>query len=200
MKKKNVVLYAGVLSMVMLGGCGTSTSNETSTPVTQEVTQDATEAPEVTEAPEAEKATTGNEEKNNSTEVTNEENTSEETEVQEETADTDVDSRTAFSSLMTEIYAVKTDSTSAETVAESLKNYAFSYCEPDASSSYSSVFETMANDWFLAIEETEGKDVRSEFSECFHTVTSTAQKMDETLEYDVAYENVVNGILAAIGE
>ena len=125
MKKKNVVLYAGVLSMVMLGGCGTSTSNETSTPVTQEVTQDATEAPEVTEAPEAEKATTGNEEKNNSTEVTNEENTS---------------------------------------------------------------------------EETEGKDVRSDFSECFHTVTSTAQKKDETLEYDAAYANVVNGILAAIGE
>lgn len=189
MKKKNVVLYAGILSMVMLGGCGASTSTENSTPATQEAT----------EAPVADEATLENEEKNNSTEVTNEENASEETEIQEEleeTADTDADSHTAFSSLMTEIYEVKTDSASAETVAENLKNYAFTYGEPSSSSA----FETLANDWFLAIEETEGNDVRSEFSECFHTVTSTAQEMNETLEYDVAYTNVVNGILAAIGE
>ena len=30
--------------------------------------------------------------------------------------------------------------------------------------------------------------------------TSTAKEMDETLEYDAAYTNVVNGILGAIGE
>lgn len=193
MKKKNVVLYAGILSMAMLGGCGASTLTENSTPVTQEATQEATEAPV------ADEATLENEEKNNSTEVTNEENASEETEIQEEqeeTADTDADSHTAFSSLMTEIYEVKTDSASAETVAENLKNYAFTYGEPSSSSA----FETLAYDWFLAMEETEGNDVRSEFSECFHTVTSTAQEMDETLEYDVAYTNVVNGILGAIGE
>ena len=74
MKKKNVVLYAGILSMVMLGGCGASTSTDNSTPATQEAT----------EAPVADEATLENEEKNNSTEVTNEENASEETEIQEE--------------------------------------------------------------------------------------------------------------------
>ena len=68
MKKKNVFFYAGVLSVAMLVGCGASTSNETSTPVTQEVT----------EIPEAEDTTSENVEKNNSTEVINEENTSEE--------------------------------------------------------------------------------------------------------------------------
>lgn len=165
MKKKNVVLCAGILSMVMLVGCGTSTSNETGRPATQEVT----------ETSEAEDSTIENEEKDNSTEA---------------------ESHTAFSSLMTEIYEVKTDSASAETVAENLKKYAFTYGAPSSSS----VFETLANDWFLAIEETEGNDVRSEFSECFHTVTSTAQEMDETLEYDLAYTNVVEGILRAIGE
>lgn len=180
MKKKNVVLYAGVLSMAMLVGCGASTSNETSTPVTQEVT----------EIPEAEDTTSENVEKDNSTEVINEENTS------EEITDANVDAQTAFSSLMTEIYEVKNDSASAETVAENLKNYAFTYGAPSSSS----VFESLANDWFLAIEETGGSDVRSEFSECFNTVTSTAKEMDETLEYDAAYTNVVNGILGAIGE
>ena len=50
------------------------------------------------------------------------------------------------------------------------------------------------------MQDTEGKDVRSEFSGSFQIVTSTAQKMDENLEYDAAYLNVVNGILAAIGE
>ena len=204
MKKKNVFFYAGVLSVAMLVGCGASTSNETSTPVTQEVT----------EIPEAEDTTIENVEKNNSTEVINEENTSEENtseentseeitseemeiqEEQEEITDANVDAQTAFSSLMTEIYEVKNDSASAETVAENLKNYAFTYGAPSSSSA----FESLANDWFLAIEETEGSDVRSEFSECFNTVTSTAKEMDETLEYDAAYTNVVNGILGAIGE
>ena len=189
MKKKNVVLYAGVLSMAMLVGCGASTSNETSTPVTQEVT----------EILEAEDTTSENVEKDNSTEVINEEITSEEMEIQEEQeeiTDANVDAQTAFSSLMTEIYEVRNDSQNAETVAENLKNYAFTYGAPSSSS----VFESLANDWFLAIEETEGSDVRSEFSECFNTVTSTAKEMDETLEYDAAYTNVVNGILGAIGE
>lgn len=202
MKKKNVVLCAGVLSMAMLVGCGESTSNENSTPVTQEVTQ------EVTETPEAEDAASENEEKDDSTEVTNEENASEEIEIQEEqaeqegqaeqeeTTDANVDAHTAFSSIMAEIYEVKNDSASAETVAENFKNYAFTYGEPSSSST----FETLANDWFLAMEETEGSDVRSEFSECFQTVTSTAQEMDETLETDLAYTNVVSGILRAIGE
>ena len=117
-------------------------------------------------------------------------------EEQEEITDANVDAQTAFSSLMTEIYEVKNDSASAETVAENLKNYAFTYGAPSSSSA----FESLANDWFLAIEETEGSDVRSEFSECFNTVTSTAKEMDETLEYDAAYTNVVNGILGAIGE
>ena len=209
MKKKNVFFYAGVLSVAMLVGCGASTSNETSTPVTQEVT----------EIPEAEDTTIENVEKDNSTEVINEENTTEENtseeitseentseeitseemeiqEEQEEITDANVDAQTAFSSLMTEIYEVKNDSASAETVAENLKNYAFTYGAPSSSS----VFESLANDWFLAIEETEGSDVRSEFSECFNTVTSTAKEMDEALEYDAAYTNVVNGILGAIGE
>ena len=97
---------------------------------------------------------------------------------------------------MMEIYGVKTDSASAETVAENLKNYAFTYGQPSSSSA----FETLADDWFLAMEETEGNEVRSEFSKCFQTVTSTAQKMDETLESDLAYTNVVEGILRAIGE
>ena len=97
---------------------------------------------------------------------------------------------------MTEIYGVSTDAASAEEVAEKFKNYAFTYGAPSSSTA----FETMANDWFQTMEETEGKDIRSEFNGCFETVTSTAQEMDVTLEYDVAYLNVVNGILAAIGE
>ena len=97
---------------------------------------------------------------------------------------------------MTEIYGVSTDAASAEAVAEKFKNYAFTYGAPSSSTA----FETMANDWFQTMEETEGKDIRSEFNGCFETVTSAAQEMDVTLEYDVAYLNVVNGILAAIGE
>ena len=58
----------------------------------------------------------------------------------------------------------------------------------------------MANDWFDTMKNTEGNDIRSEFRESFDTVTSTAQNMDENLEFDVLYQNVINGISAAIGE
>ena len=183
MKKKNVILCAGILSMAMLGGCGGTTPEENNTVVTntQEVkdttetekpteTEDATETPESTELEDA-------------------------TETPEST-ETGVDSNAEFSSIMTEIYGVSTDAASAEAVAEKFKNYAFTYGAPSSSTA----FETMANDWFQTMEETEGKDIRSEFNGCFETVTSTAQEMDVTLEYDVAYLNVVNGILAAIGE
>ena len=165
MKKKNVILCAGILSMAMLGGCGGTTPEENNTVVTntQEV-KDTTETEKPTETPES--------------------------------TESGVDSNAEFSSIMTEIYGVSTDAASAEEVAEKFKNYAFTYGAPSSSTA----FETMANDWFQTMEETEGKDIRSEFNGCFETVTSTAQEMDVTLEYDVAYLNVVNGILAAIGE
>ena len=165
MRKKNLILCAGILSMAMLGGCGGTTPEENNTVVThtQEV-KDTTETEKPTETPES--------------------------------TETGVDSNAEFSSIMTEIYGVSTDAASAEAVAEKFKNYAFTYGAPSSSTA----FETMANDWFQTMEETEGKDIRSEFNGCFETVTSTAQEMDVTLEYDVAYLNVVNGILAAIGE
>ena len=164
MKKKNIILCAGILSMAILGGCGGTTPEENSTAITQEKTTD--------------------------TEATTEATTT------QETTETGVDSNAEFSSLMTEIYGVSTDAASAETVAEKFKDFAFT----NGAQSSSTTFETMANDWFQTMEETEGKDIRSEFNGCFETVTSTAQEMDVTLEYDVAYLNVVNGILAAIGE
>ena len=77
-----------------------------------------------------------------------------------------------------------------------MKTYSFNYGAPSSSP----IFESMANDWFDTMKNEEGKDIRSEFRGCFDTVTSTAQKMDETLEFDVAYLNVINGISAAIGE
>ena len=171
MKKKNVILCAGILSMAMLGGCGGTTPEENNTVVThtQEV-KDTTETEKPTETEDA-------------------------TETPEST-ESGVDSNAEFSSIMTEIYGVSTDAASAEAVAEKFKNYAFTYGAPSSSTA----FETMANDWFQTMEETEGKDIRSEFNGCFETVTSAAQEMDVTLEYDVAYLNVVNGILAAIGE
>lgn len=178
MKKKNIILYAGILAMAMLGGCAGTTSEENSTAITQEVeetaeTEETVETAETDEAIEAEEAT--------------------ET---QETAEGDVDSTAEFSLLMTEIYGVSNDAASAESVAENFKNFAFTYGAPSSSST----FETMANEWFQTMEEAEGKDIRSEFSGCFETVTSTAQEMDEALEFDVAYLNVVNGILAAIGQ
>ena len=36
MKKKNVILCAGILSMAMLGGCGGTTPEESNTAITQE--------------------------------------------------------------------------------------------------------------------------------------------------------------------
>lgn len=211
MKKRNMILCMGILSMAMCCGCGTTTQNEDATTATPEATQEVTETLEATETPEAtdaettqetQEGTIADEETTNTTESTNEEeSTSEETEIQEEqteTADTNADADTEidFSSLMTSIYEVNADSTNVETVAENLKNYAFAEGAPSSSSA----FESMANDWFDTMKDTEGKDIRSEFNECFTTVTSTAQEMDESLEYDVAYLNVINGILAAIGE
>ena len=204
MKKRNIILCAGVLSMAMLCGCESNNQTENTAKVTAEATQEVTDTEttlEVTEAvatPEATDAIIEDEGK----ETTAESNTvveqdSEKTEIQEENTETaDVDSQVTFSSLMTAIYEVDTSNIGAETVAEELKTYAFTNGEPSSSP----IFEEMANDWFDTMKNAEGKDIRSEFRKCFDTVTTTAQKMDETLEYDVAYLNVINGISAAIGE
>ena len=61
-------------------------------------------------------------------------------------------------------------------------------------------YSDVGSSYEQTMEATEGKDIRGEFSETFNNVTTTAQSKDETLEYDVAYLNVVNGILAAIGD
>lgn len=204
MKKKNIVLCAGVLSMAMLCGCEVTIQNENPTNVTAEATQEAVETSEVTETettPEAaetiiedeEKTTTA--ESNNEEDYTSEDYSSEEIETQEETEE-DGDSYADLASLMTAIYEVDTNSTDVESIAEQLKDYSFTYGAP----STSSVFESMANDWFDTMEDVEGTDIRSEFSECFNTVTLTAQNMDEDLEFDLSYLNVINGISAAIGE
>lgn len=204
MKKKTIILCAVVLSLAMLCGCEITIKNENTANVTAEATQEALETPEVTEAlttPEAtqniiedeEQTTTA--ESNNIEENASEEYSSEEITTQEETEE-NVDSYVDLASLMTAIYEVDTNSTSAENVAQQLKDYSFTYGGP----STSSVFESMANDWFDTMKSTEGKDIRSEFSECFNTVTLTAQKMDEELEFDLSYLNVINGISAAIGE
>lgn len=199
MRKKNIILCAGLLSMAMLCGCGEKSQKETTTDVTAEATQEATETTDETAStPEATDASTQDTEEETTTETTPvEEEVSEGTEVQEENAeDTITDSYAALSSLMTAIYGVDESSTNAETVAEELKTYAFTYGAPSSSTAY----ESMANDWFDTMKETEGKDIRSEFRKCFDTVTSTAASMDENLEFDVAYLNVINGISAAIGE
>ena len=163
MRKKNLILCAGILSMAMLGGCGSTTPEENNTAVTQEV-EETTETEEATET--------------------------------QETAETGVDSNAEFSSLMTEIYGVSTDAASAEAVAEKFKNYTFANGAPSSST----IFQSMAEKWFQMMEEKEGKDIRPEFSERFQKVTSTAENMDENLQYDVAYLNVVSGITAAIEE
>ena len=197
MKKKNIILCAGVLSLTMMCGCGENTQNETSANVTTEVTQEVTETvdtPETTDTIIADDETKTTTESN-----TVDEYDSEQPEIQEEnteTADTNVDSYAELSSLMTAIYAVGEDSTSVETAAENLKTYAFNYGAPSSSANY----ESMANDWFDSMQSTEGTDIRSEFRKCFDTVTLTAQEADENLEFDVAYQNVINGISAAIGE
>ena len=77
-----------------------------------------------------------------------------------------------------------------------MKTYSFNYGAPSSSP----IFEEMANDWFDTMKNAEGKHIRSEIRKCFDTVTSTAASMDENLEFDVAYLNVINGISAAIGE
>lgn len=197
MKKKNIILCAGVLSLTMMCGCGENTQNETSANVTTEVTQEVTETvdtPETTDTIIADDETKTTTESN-----TVDEYDSEQPEIQEEnteTADTNVDSYAELSSLMTAIYAVGEDSTSVETAAENLKTYAFNYGAPSSSANY----ESMANDWFDSMQSTEGTDIRSEFRKCFDTVTLAAQEADENLEFDVAYQNVINGISAAIGE
>ena len=198
MKKKSIILCAGVLSMAMLCGCGENSQKENTANVTAEATPEVTETVTTTEAADT---SIEDEENNTTTESsTVEEQASDKTEVQEESTENtetaDTDSYAEFSSLMAAIYEVDENSANAETVAENLKTYAFSYGEPSSSSA----FETMANDWFDTMKNEEGKDIRSEFRGCFDTVTSTAQKMDETLEFDVAYLNVINGISAAIGE
>lgn len=178
MKKKNVILCVGILFMMMLGGCGDTTNKEDSTSVTKETqeTKETEETEETEEAKETEEAT--------------------ETKEATETQETDGDSKAELSSIMTEIYGVGNDAANAEAVAEKLKNYAFSYGAPSSSSA----FKSIANDWFKTMEETEGKDIRSEFSVCFETVTSAVNNMDETIRYDVAYSNVINGIRSAIEE
>lgn len=205
MKKKNIILCAGVLSIAMLCGCEVTIKNENPTDVTAEATQEAVETPEVTETvttPEATQTFIEDEEQittaeaNNIEEYTSEENTLEEIATQEGMEE-EADSHADLASLMAAIYEVDTNSTDVESIAKQLKDYAFTYGAP----STSSVFESMANDWFDTMKATEGKDIRSEFSECFNTVTSTAQQMDEDLEFDVSYLNVINGIIyAAMGE
>lgn len=209
MKNKNIVLCAGVLSMAMLCGCEVKIQNENPTNVTAEATQEAVETSEGTETeatPEAAESIIEDEEKTTTAESNNvedytsedyssEDYSSEEIETQEETEE-DGDSYADLASLMTAIYEVDTNSTDVESIAEQLKDYSFTYGAP----STSSVFESMANDWFDTMEDVEGTDIRSEFSDCFSTVTLTAQKMDEDLEFDLSYLNVINGISAAIGE
>lgn len=205
MKKKNIMLCAGALSITMFCGCGITLQTHGTPTVTTEATQEVTETPEVevTEAvttPETNNTIIEAEEDKTAAEASNETaNFSTEIETEEkenaEATDTDIDSYTAFATLMTAIYKVDASSTDAETVAEELKTYSFTYGGP----STSSVSEDMANEWFDYMKEIEGKDIRSEFSKSFTTVTSTAQRMDADLEFDVAYLNVINGISAAIG-
>lgn len=203
MKKKNIILCAGVLSIAMLCGCEVTIKNENPTDVTAEATQEAVETPEVTETvttPEATQTFIEDEEQITTAESNNiedynytaEEYASEEITTQEDMEE-ETDSYADFASLMTAIYEVDTNSTDVESIAKQLKDYAFTYGAP----STSSVFESMANDWFDTMKATEGKDIRFEFSECFNTVTSTAQQMDEDLEFDVSYLNVINGIIYA---
>ena len=171
MKKKDVILCAGILSITMLGGCGGTTLEESNTAITQEAEETA-ETQEATETKEA-------------TEVIAE------AIVTQEAADFTEE----FSAIMTEIYELSGDS-DAEEIAEKFKNYAFTNGAPSSSMN----FQYMAENWFQMMEEKEGKDIRPEFNQRFEVVTSTAKKMDETLEYDVLYSNVVNGIIAAIEE
>ena len=153
--KKNIIVCAGIISAMLLAGCGVTDSKDSGTvTAAQKETQET-----VTD--------------NN---------------------DTTVDAASELSAIMAEIYNVNSDSANVDEIAEKFKNYTFSYGQPSSSAT----FEEWANDWFKKMEESEGKDVRSEFKECFQTVTSAAQSKDETLEYDVAYTNVVNGILAAM--
>ena len=92
MKKKNIILCAGVLSLTMMCGCGENTQNETSANVTTEVTQEVTETvdtPETTDTIIADDETKTTTESN-----TVDEYDSEQPEIQEEnteTADTNVD-------------------------------------------------------------------------------------------------------------
>lgn len=203
MKKKNVILLAGIISVAMLGGCGEKTSQEDSTNVMQEETiAEETEKTETTEETETAEETEKAEETETAEETTEVEKMEEELakeeekakEIAEEAQETAYNEE--FASVMAEIYGVNGDAAKTETVAETFKNFAFA----NGALSSSTVFETLANEWFQTMEATEGKDIRGEFSETFNNVTTTAQSKDETLEYDVAYLNVVNGILAAIGD
>lgn len=197
MKKRIVILCAGVLSLAMVCGCGSAKSDENAATATPETTQEVTETSEDTETQETEESTGTDEETTDTTETTTEEeSTSEEAESQEEAETVEAAAEEGFSSVMTEIYGLHADSENIEAAAENLKNYAFENGAPSSSSA----FEVMANDWFDTMKDTEGKDIRAEFGEAFTTVTSAAQEMDENLEYDAAYLNVINGIQAAIGE
>ena len=201
MKKKNVILLAGILSVAVLGGCGEKTSQEDSTSVMQEETieekeeiEETEETEEKEEKEEKEETKTAKESTVKSEEDTIKDNTSKE--VQQETEETTAGVQTDLSAVMTEIYKVSAGSASADAVAENFKNYALTNGAPSSSGA----FESMATEWFQTMQNSEGKDIRAEFSKAFNTVTATAQGKDETLEYDVAYTNVVSGILAAIGE
>lgn len=209
MKKKHIMLCAVVLSMTLFSGCGITIQTDNTSTVTNETTQEVAETPYIELTPEITEAATTSEVNNTIIEDEEETTTAEsynetttsttEIEIKEdenvENTDTDVDSYTTLATLMTAIYEVGNSSTSAETVAEELKTYSFTYGGPSTSSE----FEAMANDWFDYMKDIEGKDIRSEFSKSFTTVTSTAQQMDAELEFDLAYLNVINGITAAIG-
>lgn len=203
MKKRTIILCTGALSLAMLSGCGaakqtentagttaavetTAAAETTTTPETTTDAETATDAETPASADAAETESAGN-----TTDTDSPENADSEAETEDAYADS--------ITLMQTIYEIHPGSSGAslraEEAAENLKNYVSSY---GADTSLS--FETLANDWFETMTETEGADIRTDFKECFEEAVSAAKNSDETLEKDTAFLNVINGISAAIGK
>ena len=184
MKKRNVILCAGALSMAMLCGCGAKDAGSAAPEATQEVVEATAEAvqeeAEVTAEPVQEEV---------AAEVTAEP-------VQEETANTEATIDVEFASILLEIYGLQADSSNVDQVAERFANFAIANGAP----STSSVFEDMAASWFASMQDSEGKDIRSEFATSFDLVNTTALKNNAELEFDLNYTNVYSGINMAIEE
>ena len=186
MKKRNVILCAGVLSMAMLCGCGDKSKEENSATATPEVTQEAA-TQETTEVDATEEATQ---------ETAEVEATEAATQEAEGTVDAGEENDAEFAAIMTAIYGVTADSADVEKVADEFAAYALR----TGSGSSSSLFQAKASEWFNTMTETEGNDIRSAFGESFKLVATAAQEKDENLEFDVNYTNVYYGISAAIEE